>query len=69
MGEHVARKLLLISSPLSSGHSLPSQLLVPATALLHLPLFSAQESPGHFPHPIPCMILHRLHHHHYLLLA
>ena len=47
---------------------------IPDAAFLSLPFcsylfFSAQESSRHFPHPVPCMILHHLHHRHYLLLA
>lgn len=61
-GEHVASRPLLISSPCSWRHSLPSQPLVPVTVPLQSPFFAAQESPGHVPRPIPHMILHHLHH-------
>lgn len=45
----------------------------PSPPFCHCPsagtFIPAQESPGHFPHPIPCMALHHLHPHHRLLLS
>lgn len=62
-----------------SQQSAPAQLTHPYRAVYHphqschcpfaVTFIPAQESPGHFPHPIPCMILHHLHPCHHLLLS
>lgn len=54
MGEHVAGKLLLVSSPLSLGHGLPSQTLHSC----HCPFavtffFQPRRAPGTFPTLFP----------------